>query len=104
MSIVETAKKRQENNKTDLKKFKEKKQIDSIMSCIDSLYIRHSNFEDEEESIINPKTTFEIDGKSVDKIKKYCLDKGFPLLEEYDFKNDKKNINQFSFFFAVLRL
>ena len=31
--------------------------------------------------------------KDLEEIKKYCEEKGYPLLEEYDFNNDKKNID-----------
>eukprot|EP00834_Sanchytrium_tribonematis_P007120 NODE_600_length_5523_cov_0.389749.p2 type:complete len:671 gc:universal NODE_600_length_5523_cov_0.389749:250-2262(+) len=47
--------------------------------------------EDDEESDEDFIQSFEIKGDQVETIKKHCKDIGFPMLEEYDFRNDKSN-------------
>lgn len=37
--------------------------------------------------------SFEIPPDDVEKVQKQCLDLGYPVLEEYDFRNDRKNAN-----------
>ena len=46
--------------------------------------------EDEGEDAVH---SFEIPAESVETAQKQCLDLGYPVLEEYDFRNDRKNAN-----------
>ena len=60
--------------------------------------INNKNNSNEKEENIPPrgKNYIEIDisePKDLEEIKKSCEEKGYPLLEEYDFNNDKKNID-----------
>ena len=52
-----------------------------------------SLLEKELDEIEKNQNVFEVDPLSLEDIKKTCIDIGFPLLEEYDFKNDKLNPN-----------
>lgn len=47
----------------------------------------------EEEGELEEENTFEVDNNDLEDIKKLCIEIGYPLLEEYDFKNDTKNPN-----------
>jgi DNA excision repair protein ERCC-3 len=46
--------------------------------------------EDEDEDAVH---SFEIPAGDVETVQKQCLDLGYPVLEEYDFRNDRKNAN-----------
>lgn len=46
--------------------------------------------DDEDEDAVH---SFEIPADDVEKVQKQCLDLGYPVLEEYDFRNDRKNAN-----------
>ncbi|GMF07442.1 unnamed protein product [Ambrosiozyma monospora] len=47
--------------------------------------------ENEDDDDIDTVHSFEISSESVETIKKRCLDIDYPMLEEYDFRNDNRN-------------
>ncbi|MCJ1257660.1 transcription factor TFIIH complex ERCC-3 subunit [Lignoscripta atroalba] len=54
------------------------------------LALREDDDDDDDEKQIH---SIEIPAKGVEAVQKRCLDLGYPVLEEYDFKNDQVNAN-----------
>jgi len=80
-------------NKTEQeqeKKDDEKKKDDDQFGAVISL-----EKEDEDEELIRDEVvhSFEIDPSCVEEVKKRCCEIDYPMLEEYDFKNDTLNTN-----------
>jgi DNA excision repair protein ERCC-3 len=49
--------------------------------------------EDDEDDDVDQVHSFEIPRSGVESVQKRCLELGFPILEEYDFRNDEVNTN-----------
>ncbi|KAI9676413.1 MAG: DNA repair helicase RAD25 [Caeruleum heppii] len=49
--------------------------------------------EEDEDGDENEVQSFEIDNGNVEAVQKRCLELGYPVLEEYDFRNDEANAN-----------
>jgi len=74
----------------DQEKNDEKKKEDDQFGAVISL-----EKEDEDEELIRDEVvhSFEIDPSCVEEVKKRCCEIDYPMLEEYDFKNDTLNTN-----------
>ena len=47
--------------------------------------------EDDDDEDVDEVQSFEIQAQDVEKVQRQCLDLGYPVLEEYDFRNDQAN-------------
>ena len=75
----------------DIVSEEETKKEDNLKNALEKIMIEEeTNFITEEFDSIG-KNHFEINPKTIEKIRKICIDIKYPLLEEYDFKNDLTN-------------
>jgi len=76
----------QEQEKIDEKKKEDDDQFGAVISL---------EKEDEDEELLRDEVvhSFEIDPSCVEEVKKRCCEIDYPMLEEYDFKNDTLNTN-----------
>lgn len=65
------------------------KTVEDIFASVTGLGDDEKDEDDEEDAV----HSFEIPADEVEKVQKQCLDLGYPVLEEYDFRNDRKNVN-----------
>ncbi|KAH0614633.1 uncharacterized protein H6S33_000269 [Morchella sextelata] len=63
---------------------------EDVFASVTGLGDNDQDDEDEDEDAVH---SFEIPSGEVEKVQKQCLDLGYPVLEEYDFRNDRKNSN-----------
>lgn len=67
--------------------FNENNNLQNIINKLTNSTVKESG-ED-----LDDKLMFEIDIEFLEEVKKICIDIGYPLLEEYDYKEDNKNPN-----------
>lgn len=68
-----------------------KKEENNLKNALEKIMIEEDSKSTHEEWDSIEKNRFEIDPKTIEQIKKICIDIKYPLLEEYDFKNDFAN-------------
>lgn len=64
---------------------------EALFQTITSLKEGEDDDDDDEEA--EAVHSFEVIADGVEKVQKQCLTMGYPLLEEYDFRNDSRNAN-----------
>ncbi|KAF3941062.1 hypothetical protein ABW19_dt0204588 [Dactylella cylindrospora] len=71
----------------------EEKKEDSAEELFATVTALKEGEEDDDDEEADAVHSFEVHSEGVEKVQKECLTLGYPLLEEYDFRNDSRNAN-----------
>ncbi|KAI9807078.1 MAG: DNA repair helicase RAD25 [Sarcosagium campestre] len=66
---------------------------DTAAAKEDDIFVTLREEDDDDDDEADQVQSFEIPSSEVETVQKRCLDKGYPVLEEYDFRNDEANAN-----------
>lgn len=69
----------------------EEEQSKQVPEDITNFYEKLEKDEDEDEDTAQQTVSFEVNQEYIEKLQRYCLELDYPLLAEYDFRNDTRN-------------